>query len=312
MNTLFFKYAIEIERTRSITRAAENLYMAQPNLSKAIKELEDTIGFSIFERNSRGVFPTNKGLAFLEYAQRILEHLELISKLANAENSEYQNFSISIPRGSYISTGFLKFLTNLDFEKELNINIQETNSLQTITNVMENKFNLGIIRYQMVYENYFLDYIADKKLSYEQIWEFEYLALMSKKHFLAGIDKVEYNKLKHCVEIVHGDTCVPYLNVADIKQKNLDDMPQKRIYLYERCNQFDILNSISTTYMWASPIPESLLKRYELVQRKCVYPNNKYKDLLIYPKGYCFSAMDKKFIDKLYETKNEVSLKQYS
>jgi hypothetical protein len=63
--------------------------------------------------------------------------------------------------------------------------------------------------------------------------------------------------------------------------------------------------------MWVSPIPEKLLTRYELVQRKCAYPNNKYKDLLVYQKGYRFSEIDKKFIDKLYETKNEVSLKQY-
>jgi DNA-binding transcriptional LysR family regulator len=61
MNTLFFKYAIEIERTRSITKAAENLFMAQPNLSKAIKEMEETLGFSIFERNSKGIMPTQKG-----------------------------------------------------------------------------------------------------------------------------------------------------------------------------------------------------------------------------------------------------------
>jgi hypothetical protein len=54
MNTRFFKYAIKIERTRSITRAAENLYMAQPNLSKAVKELEYTVGFSIFERTTKG------------------------------------------------------------------------------------------------------------------------------------------------------------------------------------------------------------------------------------------------------------------
>ena len=44
MNTLHFKYAVEVEKTRSITQAADNLYMAQPNLSKAIRELEDTLG----------------------------------------------------------------------------------------------------------------------------------------------------------------------------------------------------------------------------------------------------------------------------
>ena len=58
MNTQHLKYAVEVERTGSITQAADNLYMAQPNLSKAIKELEDTLGISIFRRTSKGVVPT--------------------------------------------------------------------------------------------------------------------------------------------------------------------------------------------------------------------------------------------------------------
>lgn len=50
---LIFKYAIEVEQTRSITKAAENLYMAQPNLSKAIRELEETLGFPILSAAPR-------------------------------------------------------------------------------------------------------------------------------------------------------------------------------------------------------------------------------------------------------------------
>ena len=68
MNTLHLKYAVEVERTGSITQAAENLYMGQPNLSKAIMELEETLGFMIFERTSKGVIPTQKGTSFLVYA----------------------------------------------------------------------------------------------------------------------------------------------------------------------------------------------------------------------------------------------------
>ena len=55
LNTLHFKYAIEVERTGSITQAAENLFMGQPNLSKAIMELEETLGFQIFQRTPKGV-----------------------------------------------------------------------------------------------------------------------------------------------------------------------------------------------------------------------------------------------------------------
>ena len=64
MNTLYFNYAIEIERTGSITKAAQNLYMAQPNLSKAMKELEEQLGYAIFERIPGGMIPTEKGAAF--------------------------------------------------------------------------------------------------------------------------------------------------------------------------------------------------------------------------------------------------------
>jgi DNA-binding transcriptional LysR family regulator len=312
VNTLFFKYVIEIERTRSITKAAENLYMAQPNLSKAVKELEETIGFTVFERNSKGVVPTKKGIEFLAKARKILEQINEINLLADSENNTRQNFSISIPRGSYISAAFTQFVSELDFNKEINVNIQETNSLQTVDSIIDNKFNMGIIRYQTVYESYFLDYLADKKLRYDQIWEFEYLALMSKNHVLAKAAEVNYEDLKSSVEIVHGDTIVPYLNAADIRQSHdISAAVQKRIYLYERGNQFDLLCTIPQTFMWASPIPEKMLKRYELVQRKCVFMNNKYKDLLIYPEGYIFTSFDKKFIDKIFESKNDVSLKKY-
>ena len=48
MNTLYFNYALEVEKTASITQAADNLFMTQPTLSKAIKDLENSLGFSIF------------------------------------------------------------------------------------------------------------------------------------------------------------------------------------------------------------------------------------------------------------------------
>jgi len=54
MNTQHFQYIVEIERTRSISQAAKNLYLSQPNLSRVLHELEEQLGFAIFERTSRG------------------------------------------------------------------------------------------------------------------------------------------------------------------------------------------------------------------------------------------------------------------
>jgi len=311
MNTLHFKYAVEVERTRSITQAADNLYMAQPNLSKAIKELEDTLGIAIFERTPKGVVPTQKGAEFLAYAKNILVQIDKMESLYIPENSQKQCFNISIPRGSYIAYGFTKFVSELDAEKEIDVNVQETNSMQTINNIVDHQLNLGIIRYQTVYENYFLDYLADKEICYEPIWEFEYLALMSERHPLAAVEEVQYEKLSQYIEIVHGDTIVPYISAGGIKRSGKPSHPSKRIYVYERGSQFDLLTHIPATYMWVSPVPDEIIRRYELVQRKCKVANHKCKDLVIYPKGYKFSALDKKFLDKLYESKNEVAFKEY-
>ncbi|MDR1030054.1 MAG: LysR family transcriptional regulator [Treponema sp.] len=311
MNTLFFKYALEIERTRSITKAADNLYMAQPNLSKAIKELEDTMRFPIFERSSRGVIPTRKGLEFLSYARAIQKLLEQLDTIADLDMSRQQNLSVSIPRGTYIAAAFTQFATELDFEKEINIHIQETNSMQTITDLVENRFKFGIIRLQSKYENYFLDYLSDKGLDHEHIWEFEYLVLISRNHHLAEADEVLYNELSRFIEVVHGDTAVPYLGTLETRRAEGQPI-RKRIYLYERSNQFDLLSTLPLTYMWVSPIPDRVLEQYHLVQRRCVLANNQFKDVLIYPHGYTFSTLDKQFINKIYTSKNEVAFRQFT
>jgi hypothetical protein len=182
--------------------------------------------------------------------------------------------------------------------------------MQVISNITDGHFNLGIIRYPVSYENYFLDYLADKQLCYEPIWEFEYLAVMSVKHPLAKQEKVEDQELNSYTEIAHGDNAVPYVTQSTGKE-DLPTKTSKRIYVYERCNQFDLLETITTTYMWVSPIPEKWLKRYNLTQRKCKGADHRYKDLLVFPKGYKFTALDKRFVDKLFEAKNEVSFADY-
>ena len=83
MNLTYLKYVVEVARVRSITKAAQNLYMGQPNLSKAIRELERELGITIFRRTSKGVIPTPQGEEFLGYAQGILSQLDELESLYN-------------------------------------------------------------------------------------------------------------------------------------------------------------------------------------------------------------------------------------
>ena len=316
MNTLHFKYAVEVEKTGSISQAAENLFMAQPNLSKAIKELEDSLGIVIFERTSRGVSPTAQGKEFLEYAKRILIQLHKMESIyvPQKEREKRQMLKVSIPRGSYISAGFANFVSALDMEKGIDITIQETNSLQTIANLADNGYNLGIIRYQTLYENYFIDYLKEKALESEPIWEFSCLALMSAEHPMAQCDELDVHALqKASIEIIHGDSVVPYLPTPEIKHTfTKKDCHSKKIYVYERGSELELLTRVTNTFMWTSPLPQELLDRHHFVQRRCNINNNAFKDVFIYPHDYKLSAIDKLFLNKLYEMKNEVAFLKYN
>jgi len=308
MNTLYFKYAVEVEKAASITRAAENMYMAQPNLSKAIKELEETLGYTIFDRTKRGMVPTEKGADFLIYARKIVEQLNEMEMLSQDSGNCSQNFKISIPRGSYIASGFTKFMMELNYDEEMDITISETNSMETIGDVVNGKCNIGVIRYQSLYENYFLEYLKNKELAYKTVWDFEYVLVMSENNPLAHAKSITPEDLRKYIEIAHGDTEIPYIS----NRSNTGDKNQrKKIFVYDRGSQFDTLTNVHNSYMWVSPIPESYLKQYGLVQRTCKVDNNQYKDILIYKEGYKFSSFDQLFEKKLNESKEEVSSKAH-
>ena len=79
------QYILEVHRTGSISKAANNLYLAQPNLSNAIRSLEQELGFPVFIRSNKGIRPTEQGFLVLEEAGQMLESYErMLSAAASA------------------------------------------------------------------------------------------------------------------------------------------------------------------------------------------------------------------------------------
>lgn len=307
MNTLYFKYALEVERAGSISQAAQNLYMAQPNLSKAVKDLEKELGYTIFKRGNGGIKVTEKGDEFLYHAKKMMEQLARIESISQREDTENTKFKISIPRGSYIANGFTAFVSELSMENGMEITINETNDLKTIDNVTQRGYNMGIIRYPVAEEAFFNARIKNNKLKQETIWEFEYVLVMSKEHPLADKPELTVEDLKEYVKITHGDVEHPHVKSDGQIEGTKIGGVKKTIYVYERGSQFDLLANVPTTYMWVSPIPTSYLEKNNLVQRACKTENNRYRDVLIYRSDYELSEGDKLFQKKIYESKGEVA-----
>lgn len=298
INILHLRYAVEVEKTGSISKAAENLFMGQPHLSKAIRDLEDSLGISIFNRTSKGVIPTELGLEFLTYAKRILSQIEEMEERYRPSADQRQRFDLSAPRAGYISDAFAEFVSNLDGSRDIELNYRETNAIRAIRNVADCVNNLAIVRFQTVYERIFLGTIEEKELDYRLVFEFENMVLMSKKHPLAKAEVVDHRQLAAYTKIEHGDTPTPALPITKNRIRKSGEI-HKRIDVYERASQLELLSRVPTTYMFGSPEPREVLDQFSLVQKKCTRPDNTCKDILIFRKGYKFSQQDEMFIKML-------------
>lgn len=308
MNLTHLRYMVEVERLGSITKAAAALYMGQPNLSKAIKEMEREIGVPIFKRSAKGVVPTEKGKEFLQYAKVILAQMDKMEALYKDNKESKVSFSLLLPRASYVTYAFTHFLNKVEKNSRLDIKFKETNSMETINAVVECEYNLGIIRYPIHYESFFLPLLEEKSLGILNSWEYDYVLIMSKKSALVNEPMISEEVLDGYIEILHGDNILPNISTA-FQKKNARIQEHKRhIYVYERGSQFDILASCPDSYMWVSPMPQEILDRYGLIQRPCPELQRRNKDVLIYQSSYRPSEADKMFIEELERIRKEIEI----
>ncbi len=304
MNILHMKYAVEVARAGSLNKASENLYVALPNVSRSIRELEASLGITIFDRSAKGMTLTPEGEEFIGYAKSILSQIEQVEKLYRDGAPNKQKFSISVPRACYISEAFAQFSRQLT-EDPAEIFYKETNSQRTIHNILNHDYKLGIIRYAENYDQYFKTMLEEKGLAYEMVTEFSYVLIMSEKSPLASLEQITLHDLSRYIEIAHADPYVPSLPLSKVIKEELPDHIDRRIFVFERASQFELLTQNDQTFMWVSPAPQSILERYHLVQKKCRENKKVYKDMLVYRNGYRLTDLDKKFITALCESKRK-------
>lgn len=305
MNILHLKYAVEVAKTQSISKAAESLYMGQPNLSRAIKELEESLGITIFKRTSKGITTTPDGDEFLRLARRIVSQVEEVEEIYRNGRVRKQTFSVCVPRASYFSVAMSEFSKHIALTEPAEIFYKETNSMRTITNVVRGDFNLGIVRYQAAFEKYFVEMFTEKRLEFDTVAEFTYQMAVRRDSPLATKENISMEDLKGYIEITHGDPYVPSLPLIDVKKAELSEHVDKRIFVFERATQFMLLGNVPNTFMWMSPVPQRLLDSYGLILRSVSAHAKTYKDVLIYRKDYKLTELDKQFITDVCDAKRK-------
>ncbi|MBO5274972.1 MAG: LysR family transcriptional regulator [Clostridia bacterium] len=309
MNTLYLKYAVEVEKTKSITQAAKNLFMAQPNLSKAIRELEDTLGFAIFERASRGVTPTPKGSAFLRYAKNILVQLELMESLYSPGHAEGGRFELDMPAAPYIKAALRAFFGHFRGEQGLDARVTVCSPDDVIARVSARQSRLGILRYPEQNEPRVQAALAEGGLRCDVILSFTHQVLMSRGNPLADADFVSMEELSSCTRILGPEPVRLASDPAEGEENSFLSEGECRISYPDSAAAFELLSTLEDAYMWSSPMTDGELKNRALVQKSCSEEAVIWRDALIYARGTTFSEAETAFIDRLYEAKKEIAYK---
>lgn len=284
MNTLHLTYAVEVERCGSITQAADNLYMAQPNLSKAIRELEESMGFAIFMRTSRGVTPTARGREFLGYARAILAQVRRMESLSGVYDGTAQRFSLVLPHAGYADLCFSQFMDSLDAQAPMDVRVKEAGAHAAVSEVADGRYQLGIVRYDAAQEASFQAMLHEKMLTAQPLQEHDAQLLLSARHPLAASVSVALSELAPYAEVHFEGAAIP----------RREESP-RRVTVSAHGQMLDLLSRLPGAYAWSAPEPSSLLSRHGLVLRPCPERGLRLRDALIYPVGYRLSPLDERF-----------------
>ena len=299
---LHLKYAVEVEKAGSISRAAENLYMSQPHLSKAIRDLEEDVGVALFDRTAKGVVPTEKGCEFLVYAKNILAQIEQIEQLRRPSGVNRLRFSLCAPHAAYVAHAFAQWVSALDERASIALNYREAGFTDAINAVADNSCDLAVARYPVAYERYYLNALEEKHLASNVLLDFSYSILMSLRHPLAQAESLDSSALQNYVELVRSDGILPTLPPAEVRELARSNEKERTVFVLDRASQLELLSGAPLTYMWSCPAPKDILLRYQLAQRPCALPQNGYRDLLVFRQDHRFSPHEEQFVATLRQT----------
>lgn len=188
------KYVVCIAEIGNITLAAEKLFIAQPSITNSIKNLEDELGFSIFNRNNRGVTLTEQGNIFLSYARQMLEQLELIeSKFMNKKEIK-PYFSVSCQHYSFAVNAFIDVINKYN-ANSYNFTLRETQTYEIITDVKDMVSEVGVLYLSSKNEEIITKLLKENDLEFELLFIAKPHVFITNIHPLAKKNEIKLEEL---------------------------------------------------------------------------------------------------------------------
>jgi DNA-binding transcriptional LysR family regulator len=189
------KYIIKVAETGSITEAAKALFISQPSLSNAIREIEKETGLTIFTRSRQGIALTKEGLEFLGYARNVVQQMELLEDKYITNASKKIRFAVSTQHYTFTSNAFVEMIERFGQERYEFI-LNETQTRQIVEDVKNRFSDLGVLFISQENEAVIRKELAERNMEFHELFSAKPHAFMSVTHPLAARTAVTLEDLK--------------------------------------------------------------------------------------------------------------------
>ena len=186
------QYIVEISKCSSITAAAKKLFVAQPSLSKVVKDLEKEFHITILRRSRHGISFTADGLKFLHFANQVLDASANMQDYFLHEKGDGEKIRLSISSHHYLFAidGMISFLQRQADTAAYTVRISEGRTSQIIHDVLVQRSQIGIIYISELTEQFMYRILAKNNLEFVPFCDFPPHAYLSKNHPLAGLPEI--------------------------------------------------------------------------------------------------------------------------
>lgn len=188
------KYVIAISEKRSINEAAKVLFVSQPTLTNAIRELEKEIGITVFVRTNKGVHITSEGEVFLSYARQVIEQMKLLEDKYLSDEKMKEHFQVSAQHYNFVVTAFSDLVREVGLE-EYELALSEKKTYDIIEDVRKGRSEIGVLFLSDFNKSVIMRILKESNLTFKELYVTKPYIFVSKTHPLAVKDKVSIEDL---------------------------------------------------------------------------------------------------------------------
>ncbi|MBO5094733.1 MAG: LysR family transcriptional regulator [Lachnospiraceae bacterium] len=189
------EYIVAVAESGNITEAAKRLFVSQPSLTSAIRDLEQEMQITIFHRTNKGVVVTNDGDLFLAYARQILEQVNLLREKYLHTAERRPRFAVSCQHYSFAVNAFVNVIREFGGSK-YDFTLRETQTYEIIEDVSRLKSEIGVLYTSSKNEEVLLKLIRQNNLVFEELFVAKPHVFICSSHPLAGRETLTLQDLE--------------------------------------------------------------------------------------------------------------------